>query len=1114
MIRRDIGRITEGNNVGIYLKGMILLLMGLILMICISVNINPVLAALAPGYCPSYGGSHEYEYISNVTTELLPNGTIILTVTVNIYIANPTGCVAGEPCPEYDNSPEYVNVWIDWDGDRIFESNEKVLDQAGTGYLNINYQGTMSFVSTVTIPPNTISPTYMRTNLGWGHDPNDPCELSWTWGDVTDQEVNIPITSPQIEEIIITPNNPETTKDVTLEAIISDMAGYEITNVSWAGDLIPGDGNPYTYKPGAGTQGKKNVIATITYRYTSSGVIGQDSRSKEFNIFFDKDGDEDGNGTDNWYHYWSISDDGAASYNRTSAMYRYGGGSYGGSNFAGYNGNVTNPTYTVYNRASMSCAFNYSIPGYNFNNKGQGVDCVEDTLMHERSHHQVDANWQQGGIWEGMADSDNDELPDDWENTHDGFDPNNANSFTGFPYGDDEEVYGEIQGFGQTGTHTKDWANPGKQSDPSYKRVITETGTGASLTGNNLSYGTDINGNGLYDYLSIDVEVNVVSSGTYSIIGNLYDTHGNMLWDEISNIYLETGIQRVTLKFDGLLLHQRRVDGPYSLKYLTLFGNNFADDKIDVHTTSPYSFTDFETGGGEFTNNYSDYGSDTNGDGLYDYLNINIQTDVITSGEYVIEGWLYDINNNEIGWSRNRYDLTAGSQSVLLSFDGKAIRQHRIDGPYLLRSLNLYNGNNIKVDFIYSPYQTSVYSYTDFQAGSASLVIDNYTDSGIDTDNDGYYDLLRIETMLNVITDGNYHIIGQLYDSNGNHISEAEDSALLTTGNRTLHLDFDGTDIFNHSMNGPYNLKYILLYNESGILIDTQYDAYSTFGYDYTNFKEPLVVLTGNYNDYGTDTDGDGLFDYLTIDVEVIPANEGNVVVNGRLVDNEDEEILWTSNVSYLSAGQSQIIRLNFDGRYIYGNMQDGPYYLKDVYIYHTGDPSQTDWESDAYTTSDYDYYLFERSAIITGRVLTNNMPIPNLFLSIDGIDNDYTNSDGKYNLTILENGRYTVVLEASGYENDTWKIFIDDQLVGEGDSVDVDATIGEIRRVDFIQKKIIPGDLDVDGDIDSTDYQIFRSTLGKCSGTNGFIPEADYDGDGCVTYADYRIWYGYYNDQ
>nr|QNO53283.1 hypothetical protein OJOIIACA_00007 [Methanosarcinales archaeon ANME-1 ERB6] len=103
---------------------------------------EPHHSSSAPGYCPSYGGSHSYEYISSVTYTQNPGGT--MTITVDIYIANPTGCTYGNPCPEYDNSPEYVNVWVDWDGDKVFESGEKVIDAALTGYLGLNYHGTMT----------------------------------------------------------------------------------------------------------------------------------------------------------------------------------------------------------------------------------------------------------------------------------------------------------------------------------------------------------------------------------------------------------------------------------------------------------------------------------------------------------------------------------------------------------------------------------------------------------------------------------------------------------------------------------------------------------------------------------------------------------------------------------------------------------------------------------------------------------------------------------------------------------------------------------------------------------------------------------------------------------
>ena len=54
-------------------------------------------------------------------------------------------------------------------------------------------------------------------------------------------------------------------------------------------------------------------------------------------------------------------------------------------------------------------------------------------------------------------------------------------------------------------------------------------------------------------------------------------------------------------------------------------------------------------------------------------------------------------------------------------------------------------------------------------------------------------------------------------------------------------------------------------------------------------------------------------------------------------------------------------------------------------------------------------------------------------------------------------------------------------------------------------------GDLDADGDVDGDDRNILRSALNSSTGDTGFIPEADYDGDGLISYNDYREWYACY---
>ena len=56
-----------------------------------------------------------------------------------------------------------------------------------------------------------------------------------------------------------------------------------------------------------------------------------------------------------------------------------------------------------------------------------------------------------------------------------------------------------------------------------------------------------------------------------------------------------------------------------------------------------------------------------------------------------------------------------------------------------------------------------------------------------------------------------------------------------------------------------------------------------------------------------------------------------------------------------------------------------------------------------------------------------------------------------------------------------------------------------------------IPGDLDGDCDVDGDDRSILWALFRKCEGDSGYNADADYDGDGCITFGDYRIWYGHY---
>jgi hypothetical protein len=275
-----------------------------------------------------------------------------------------------------------------------------------------------------------------------------------------------------------------------------------------------------------------------------------------------------------------------------------------------------------------------------------------------------------------------------------------------------------------------------------------------------------------------------------------------------------------------------------------------------------------------------------------------------------------------------------------------------------LRYLAISNGN--ETDFIYDAYTTLSYSHNAFQKADVEFN-NSFNDYGLDTDGDGRYNSLNINVGASVLVNGNYTLVGHLYDKNDEEILMADTSVYLSSGSNTIHLSYDGITLYLHGVTGPYTLKYLSLHDDSGSVVDIKSNAFNTYGYNFTDFQKPpvpLIVLSGTYSDHGTDTDGDGAYDYLSINAEVSLSGSGYVFIRARLMDSKGSEIIWAENITHLNAGV-QTIQLNFDGDTIYNHGVDGPYYLKDVYIYHTGDPSQPDYVSDAYTTAAYHYIDF-----------------------------------------------------------------------------------------------------------------------------------------------------------
>ncbi len=113
-----------------------------------------------------------------------------------------------------------------------------------------------------------------------------------------------------------------------------------------------------------------------------------------------------------------------------------------------------------------------------------------------------------------------------------------------------------------------------------------------------------------------------------------------------------------------------------------------------------------------YPNGYSDRAVDVNGDGVYDYLVINMSIYTVVPANYTIYANL--VENTTVVYSFNKsVYLLAGEDHVTLEVPGSVIASTGYNGSYKLENLRIYNATSL----VYSKalaYTTSSYNYTDF----------------------------------------------------------------------------------------------------------------------------------------------------------------------------------------------------------------------------------------------------------------------------------------------------------------------------------------------------------------------------------------------------------------
>lgn len=437
-------------------------------------------------------------------------------------------------------------------------------------------------------------------------------------------------------------------------------------------------------------------------------------------------------------------------------------------------------------------------------------------------------------------------------------------------------------------------------------------------------YGNDTDGDTFYNLLMFEASIDVTEAGSFYVYGGLYDsTFTTLITEDMQSRSLSVGYNVVVLELDGIDIYNSGIDGPYGI-WLTLYDSMFNVLDSDSATTNSYSYTEFQHNPAEFNPPHYDYGLDINSNILYNFLVAKVNITVDGPGTYRIDADLYDgVGVTWIADDSVQSYYPVGDHTVELRLDGFKIRRKGINGPYKLE-LDLKKDGTQLIDE--DAHTTNSYLYTEFE-GSAAYFSGPSSDSGIDLNGNLLYEYLKVSVGVTVNVSGDYVIEADLWDDANpfpNYITATSNSTYLGLGTGTVDVYFLGSAIYKAGINSKYVAELEIRDSES--TTQDRWMHITPTSYNYDQFEpNPPARLSPPHSDHGLDTEPDGLYNYLVIDLSV-DAVAGWYRFNTSLYDSTHSTFITGGEESADLISGVQTVPLYFNGWMIYNSSVDGSY--------------------------------------------------------------------------------------------------------------------------------------------------------------------------------------------
>ncbi len=251
---------------------------------------------------------------------------------------------------------------------------------------------------------------------------------------------------------------------------------------------------------------------------------------------------------------------------------------------------------------------------------------------------------------------------------------------------------------------------------------VSSAQPGAVIVPPPSDYGQDTNADGVYEYLVVEVTINVTVPGGYMVGVWVNDTEGIPIHCAGVGSYCPVGIQVVSIQLEGIKFWHHGTNGPYSV-WVELDSEYPLTPIDDFHGfTQAYTYDQFEALPAVLEA-VTERVVDVDGNGRNEFIIADLFVNVSEAKEYriifqvmvldrVTFSWIYLVEIDNVQF------LPIGDNLVSITARGSGIEAGGLDGPYWFLML-IFDGAPSFVRWLDDLwYLTPSYGYADFESGS------------------------------------------------------------------------------------------------------------------------------------------------------------------------------------------------------------------------------------------------------------------------------------------------------------------------------------------------------------------------------------------------------------